>query len=171
MSDTQTVTPKRRDLPTQKINPEVKAKWLDALRSGQYTQTTGVLHQAIAMPDRPVGFCCLGVLCEVAIQEGVNLTPKDDGTGRVMYQSPAPSSSAQSTFSNLSTLPTVVGQWAGFHDQDGGIGVLPTEARASVPRIDPATGETYEAEATTLAEFNDSGYDFNQIADLIEKHL
>lgn len=33
-------------------------RWIDALCSGQYKQTTGVLHD-------PRGFCCLGVLCDI----------------------------------------------------------------------------------------------------------
>lgn len=41
------------------MNAELKAKWVAALRSGDYKQTTGVLRLGDA-------FCCLGVLCEVA---------------------------------------------------------------------------------------------------------
>lgn len=33
-------------------------KWVDALRSGKYTQTTNHLHDK-------VGFCCLGVACDL----------------------------------------------------------------------------------------------------------
>jgi len=35
-------------------------KWVDALRSGEYKQTTGSLHDAD-------GYCCLGVACKVFI--------------------------------------------------------------------------------------------------------
>lgn len=41
-----------------KMDPELKAKWLDALRSGNYKQARGQL--AIGG-----GFCCLGVLNEI----------------------------------------------------------------------------------------------------------
>lgn len=37
-------------------------KWVDALRSGEYQQTRGVLESA-------TGFCCLGVACKVLIPE------------------------------------------------------------------------------------------------------
>lgn len=40
------------------MNPELKAKWVAALRSGEYEQITGSLKE-------PDGYCCLGVLCEV----------------------------------------------------------------------------------------------------------
>lgn len=40
------------------MTPELKAKWIEALRSGEYKQTKDYLHTA-------EGYCCLGVLCEV----------------------------------------------------------------------------------------------------------
>jgi hypothetical protein len=43
------------------MNAELKAKWVAALRSGDYKQTRGTLKDL----DLKV-FCCLGVLCEVA---------------------------------------------------------------------------------------------------------
>jgi hypothetical protein len=52
-----------------KMNPEVKAKWLEALRSGEYNQGRNKLRTA-------EGLCCLGVLCEIAIKDGV-LKPYD----------------------------------------------------------------------------------------------
>jgi len=42
------------------MNTKVKAKWLKALRSGEYEQGTGVL---VNEKDR---FCCLGVLCNIS---------------------------------------------------------------------------------------------------------
>jgi hypothetical protein len=45
------------------MNADVKAKWVAALRSGEYKQTRGVLA------DKQ-GFCCLGVLCEIAVRGG-----------------------------------------------------------------------------------------------------
>lgn len=43
---------------TAKMNPKLKAKWIEALRSGKYKQTTKVLK------DKK-GYCCLGVLREL----------------------------------------------------------------------------------------------------------
>lgn len=45
------------------MNPEVKAKWLEALRSGKYKQGTGMLRTLVD------SFCCLGVLCKVHEKE------------------------------------------------------------------------------------------------------
>lgn len=48
----------------QKLKPEFKAQWLTALRSGNYDQTRGALHNYH-------GYCCLGVACQVYKGEGV----------------------------------------------------------------------------------------------------
>ena len=41
------------------MNKEWKTKWIAALRSGKYKQTTGKLKHED-------GFCCLGVLCDIS---------------------------------------------------------------------------------------------------------
>lgn len=54
-----------------KLKPEVKAKWVAALTSGEYQQTTGVLQQGEYDPgtNRNKGHCCLGVLCDLYEKE------------------------------------------------------------------------------------------------------
>jgi hypothetical protein len=47
---------------TAVMDPELKAKWLEALRSGHYAQTREYLRQ-------DGGYCCLGVLCDVVDPE------------------------------------------------------------------------------------------------------
>lgn len=54
------------------MKPEIKAKWIAALRSGNYKQTTGVLKRET---DGAVSYCCLGVLCELASKEIENVWP------------------------------------------------------------------------------------------------
>ncbi len=44
------------------MNPEIKDKWLKALRSGEYKQAFAVLKSTD-------GFCCLGVLCDIYLKE------------------------------------------------------------------------------------------------------
>lgn len=51
-------------------NP-IRAKWLDALRSGNYVQTRGTLHENIPSGD---AYCALGVLLYVALG---NETPEE----------------------------------------------------------------------------------------------
>jgi hypothetical protein len=46
-----------------KMNPEIKAKWVEALRSGEYRQA----RRRLRLDDSAgPSYCCLGVLCELA---------------------------------------------------------------------------------------------------------
>ena len=47
---------------------EIADKWTEALRSGEYKQACG----ALAISER-TEHCCLGVLCEMAIKDGVEI--------------------------------------------------------------------------------------------------
>ena len=47
------------------MKPEIQAEWVAALRSGEYKQGTGVLR------SEANEFCCLGVLCDLAVKAGV----------------------------------------------------------------------------------------------------
>ena len=67
------------------MDPELKAKWIAALRSGEYKQGKNRLHS-----NEDNSFCCLGVLCEVAgyKKENVNHIPSFghvDDSGNVYY--------------------------------------------------------------------------------------
>ena len=53
------------DHPGAKLNPEFKAAWLAALRSGEYTQGRDVLMT----PGDPDRHCCLGVACVITKRE------------------------------------------------------------------------------------------------------
>lgn len=47
------------------MEPAIKAKWLTALRSGRFVK--GIA----ALSVEPGRFCCLGVLCELAKEDGI----------------------------------------------------------------------------------------------------
>ncbi len=47
----------------KKMDQAIKAKWIAALRSGQYDQTQGRLRSPLT--DEYNKFCCLGVACDV----------------------------------------------------------------------------------------------------------
>jgi hypothetical protein len=49
------------------MNPRIKADWVTALRSTKYRQVRGALREQL--PGKHVGYCCLGVLCDVAKEE------------------------------------------------------------------------------------------------------
>jgi hypothetical protein len=59
------------------MNPELKAKWVEALRSGTYLQAIGTLKDEFGG-----GYCCLGVLADItglAIR-GNTVLDKDGGS-------------------------------------------------------------------------------------------
>lgn len=119
---------------------EKKALWVEALRSKDYDQTTGTLN------DKK-GHCCLGVLCEVAIKDGLSLNVVRFGEER------------KDTYydGDSAYLPLAVREWAGLESNNPYIGA----------RRD---GET-EEEPEFLSGLNDSGSDFEDIATLIDNHL
>lgn len=48
------------------MKPELKTKWITALRSGNYAQVTGYLRKE----DATYSYCCLGVLCDIIDPNG-----------------------------------------------------------------------------------------------------
>lgn len=47
------------------MDAELKEKWIEALTSGRYPQTRGTLKRIEESDGYPVGFCCIGVLCDI----------------------------------------------------------------------------------------------------------
>lgn len=113
-------------------NKENIRKWVNALRSGEYKQTVGYLHN-----DK--GYCCLGVLCDVAIKNGLDLeeypTLDDDSKPCIGYGD------------SWSQLPREAVDWAGLECPN------------------PFLNDDYDAVSLN----DDLRKNFNQIADLIEK--
>jgi len=130
------------------MNPEVKQKWIDALRSGKYEQGSEKLRSVS-------GYCCLGVLCDLYAQEHntewefrgneeTNLQPQD-----YWYFG------EESEF-----LPDSVMNWA--------------ELKVNCPEVNidvDEDGEDVWSYNEALANLNDSGYTFNDLSKLIEQQL
>ena len=121
------------------MNPEPKAKWLEALRSDDYDQTKSRL--GVEYPSGKARYCCLGVLCEVAIIDGVDLKRTVDHDGFVRYDDEG------------GVLPFKVAEWAG----------LTTGSNPSV-KVD------FEWR-TLSAVNDRLDFDFNKIADVVEAQL
>lgn len=51
---------------TEKLDPEIKVLWIDALKSGRYKKGEKFLHNM----DTD-SWCCLGVLCDVLNKRGI----------------------------------------------------------------------------------------------------
>ncbi len=125
------------------MNKKVQKAWADALRSGDYEQGKGMLHSGDT-------YCCLGVLCELAVEAGV--TERFNGP-RVMGEHgtlPSYKYGPDSEVANTGTLPIEVSEWAGLKGADW---------------QDNPTVDGY-----SLATWNDhKNADFNDIARLVEK--
>lgn len=61
-----------------KLEPEVKEKWVEALRSGDYIQTESVLYDGKTEEGKP-RMCCLGVLEHIMGNELDAMYDKDQG--------------------------------------------------------------------------------------------
>lgn len=133
---------------TTTMNPEVKQKWIDALRSGKYEQGSEKLRSV-------TGYCCLGVLCDLYAQEHnvewefrgneeTNLQPMD-----YWYFDD------QSEF-----LSKIVMNWAGLKNDN-------PQVRIDVEEND----EDSWFYTDHIANVNDSGYTFNDLSNLIEQQL
>lgn len=60
-----------------KMVPEVKALFVEALESGNYTQVSGALRARNI--DGSASYCCLGVLSELAVEAGIVKRARIDG--------------------------------------------------------------------------------------------
>lgn len=119
------------------MKTEVKAQWLTALRSGDYAQGSQRLRR---LDDT---FCCLGVLCDLAVKAGVIPEPERERGDRGSYEYGASG--------NAAFLPSEVARWA---DID-------------------RWGQKHDGEDTShdLVQLNDNGATFAEIADVIEAHF
>lgn len=67
------------------FDPELKAQWVAALRSGDYKQGRDVLRE----PTRDgMSYCCLGVLCEVMIKNKSELVKLEPNSPSYRFATP-----------------------------------------------------------------------------------
>lgn len=136
------------------MKPEIKKLWIDALLSGEYQQGTGYLCQMTG--DGPM-FCCLGVLTDLAIKSGVNIsiTTKDDrGNDIVVYGD------------SFETLPSEVMEWSGL-DTPNGAWFYSVHHKLENP--DGHFIDEVDEIEESLVERNDTGSSFEELAKDIEE--
>lgn len=121
----------------KKLKPEIKKRWQKAL--GEYPQAQGKLRT-------PDGFCCLGVLGDLAVQDG--LATWNEYLELVLDD-----------HNEVMEFPECLLSWA-FEDIN-----LNTEDLAS------STSFTYTESDKCLAYDNDNGASFAEISQLIEDHF
>jgi hypothetical protein len=114
---------------------ERRAKLVEALRSGKYQQGKAAL-EIIGEEQRT--YCCLGVACRVAGQNGLLLSIKHHDN-LVLFDD------------NMGTLPSSVRQWYGFSTEEG--------------EFDP---DDAMQPASLVEANDTHNFTFDMIADLIE---
>ena len=148
--------------PTSEEVAERRKKWVEALRSGDYEQAISRLRLAADYSDRVRDrFCCLGVACDLAAQDGVG--EWDDEMFQVDRTDNHPKHPAIVTDRSGGTMPTAIRQYYGIDAEDGNIPVKDDV----LDRDYPKTG--LKAKHVTLSTLNDSGKSFDFIAEVIEK--
>ena len=121
------------------MDQEVKQRWVEALRSGEYEQGQGKLGRHWEGNEK-AQYCCLGVLCEIA-DEATTWVDHDEGGYKYMVTEKG--SMAYPSYSLTARV-----------DLPGRFGEFPREVEDLI--------------GNTLADLNDAGFTFSQIADLIE---
>lgn len=86
------------------MKKEIKEQWIAALTSGEYQQTVGALANRDA--EGATSYCCLGVLCDLAVKAGVIEEPEvNEDYRRLNYDG------------EEAVLPPSVQVWAGTDDR------------------------------------------------------
>lgn len=148
-----------------KLDPEVKQQWLDYLRGGDFKQVTGGLKNFRSDADDnltdEIGYCCLGVLCEVAVKNSIlPESVREKESGRWV---PDPNDDDDDE-----------GHWEEWPEEEAP--ALPSWAYAA-GYSDMPPSSVYDWSglsihvAKYLAHKNDDGATFGEIADFIEREL
>lgn len=99
------------------MDQEIKERWLAKLESGEYEQTT----EYLAAGD---GYCCLGVLCEIAVEDGIVFKTlsesESEHAGRPVYSYTSKLDAQDST---EAVLPIAVKEWAGLEETNPGANI------------------------------------------------
>ena len=115
------------------MKKEIAEKWIAALRSGEYKQTSGILAN-----HNRTEHCCLGVLCELAIEDGVGL------------QVLRPDDASYTSFDGEgSHLPDCVQDWA---DTYGATPVTPRQSIVELIRMNDS-GSSFEDIADHIEKY------------------
>lgn len=134
------------------VNEDRVKLWIQALRSGEFTQANGYLEKPVDKDGVKVtGNCCLGVAQHVALRNG--WTPRDIAVEDVDW--------------GASTMNEEAASWFGFS------GVKLADPSLGVHETLDQDDHGYPITRSTIVhcvEANDDlGWDFDQIADALEK--
>lgn len=150
------------------MDPRVRDRWQAALRSGDYRQGRGVLARIVvddaATGDVSMQYCCLGVLCELAVEDGV--VERVASANLVGYR--AVGAVDDDDDPSFKFPPLAVTEWAGLTTPNPDVS-LPIGTRDDDDDDDDSAPGDHRHQ-TSLANANDAfGLNFAQIADALEQ--
>lgn len=168
----------------KKMNPEVKAEWIQRLLSGKYKQAKAYLRRPLSRKTKDgstEGYCCLGVLCDMyAEKTGKGQWVKVDHTGRPNADGKEWKFmvTRESRYEEGETFPVYeagippyeVLEWAGLNPTNVTSYVQLSIDEKDAKRMSPK-GETHPSRIVTLTSLNDSGRTFKTVAGIIKKYL
>ena len=131
-------------------NTAVIEKWVEALESDEYEQVTGRLKRNTN--SGVVGYCCLGVLCELAVKEKVIAPGQSYRLGEWGVTGERATELIYHFDGAEMSLPSHVANWA--------------EVGTTDPVLYEKTDEGRVGHRASIWN-DDYGYDFHQIAQLI----
>jgi len=159
------LTPGEAGARTGRMEPGIKAQWLSALRSGEYKQGQGKLAKVAKSGEKQ--YCCLGVLCDIAVRNKVPGLSAEQRGGSDVITFTGPGGA-----NDRSMPPIPFKDWAKLPTRDPIIPISAVHAHQAANPSAPRHGANDKpTEWTTLASLNDRGFSFAFIADLIEKYL
>lgn len=123
------------------MRQDVADGWTKLLRSEEFPQGGGALRSADG------NYCCLGVLCEMAVQEGIIPAAWLQYPTSADYTYGVPGDRTTGDYS-MGILPNAVREWAGMSSTNGSID-----------------------EDVALSTLNDQGMSFPDIANLIDQNV
>ena len=126
------------------MKKEIAERWTKALRSGEYEQGWNKLKEK--SNSGSVTHCCLGVLCEMALKDGVDMHVDVDS-----YTSLSRGSTVFAFNECTEFLPDAVLEWSGVKTDNGMFNHTLDKGNA-------------------LTDLNDGGYGFDRIAAFIERN-
>jgi hypothetical protein len=134
------------------MNPEVRALWSEALRSGRFVQGSSALA-TIDGASETVRHCCLGVLCELAVEAGVAVRVESDSY--YGYRG------SDQRFPVFKFPPVVVADWAGLSSVNPSV---------EVPNGVVDADDYVDDSRVLLITLNDDvKMPFERIADLVDR--
>lgn len=145
---------------------ELRDKWTDRLRNGGLRQGSGALRTSYDEDgeDAEDRYCCLGVLCEIAVEQGLVERSLDDDGERVLDAREWVYWTRGIDDRSNVYLPDVWNRQGPKLDAQIGASELP-DAWADLSDDWDAGSSRIDF---VLAAANDYGYSFDSIADLIE---